>query len=169
MGENGKMQSLSNDLIRRLLNTSETLGMAAKLEVVDNYTQKLFNSGYQISQARRIVLNGIKGYERRVKESRTEGGRKLHRTAEESSKKRTSKKLLGKSDWFRKPRKSTEATTLKQSQERGAGQNNVQSESCAKPKTAIPKIRTVLFVDQTKDGKQQQRYLPDVPIGGYKD
>ena len=34
-----------------------------------------------------------------------------------------------------------------------AGQRNLQSESCANPEPEFLKIRSVLFVDQTKDGK----------------
>ena len=41
MGEDSKIQILSNDLIRRLKNSSEELGEGAKVEIVDNYTQKL--------------------------------------------------------------------------------------------------------------------------------
>ena len=41
---------------------------------------------------RRVVINGIKGYEKIVKESRIEGRRRLHRTAGESSAGRIRKK-----------------------------------------------------------------------------
>ena len=41
MGEDSKIQILSNDLVRRLKNSSEELGNGAKVEIVDNYTQKL--------------------------------------------------------------------------------------------------------------------------------
>ena len=64
------------------------------VKVVDDYSQKLFNSGYGTAQVRRIILNGIKGYEKRLQESRSEGGRPLHRTAGESSGLRARKKLL---------------------------------------------------------------------------
>ena len=96
MDENAKMKILANDLTRRLLNTSESLGMDAKIRVVDHYSQKLINSGYGLEQVRRIVVNGIKGYERRVKESKIEGGRRLHRTAGESSAGRMRKKTSWK-------------------------------------------------------------------------
>ena len=47
MGQDSKIQVLSNDLVRRLKNNSEELGGGAKIEIVDNYTQKLLNSGYR--------------------------------------------------------------------------------------------------------------------------
>ena len=40
------MQVLSNDLIRRLMNSSEELDKGAKVKIVDDYSQKLVNSGY---------------------------------------------------------------------------------------------------------------------------
>ena len=79
MEENIKIKPLSNDLIRRLLNTSERLGLEDRIKVVDKYSQKLLNSGFKIEQVRTIVVNGVKGYERKVKESRRPGGRRLHR------------------------------------------------------------------------------------------
>ena len=105
MEENSKMKTLANDLTRRLLNTSETLGLEERVRVVDNYSQKLVNSGFGIIQVRKIIINGILGYERRVKESELPGGRKLHRTAEESSGGRSRKKLLGKTEWFKNRRR----------------------------------------------------------------
>ena len=106
MDENSKMRILANDLTRRLLNTSESLGMDAKIQVVDHYSQKLINSGFGVEQVRKIVINGIKGYEKRVQESRQVGGRRLRRTAGESSAGRVRKKLLGKSEWFKKKKKN---------------------------------------------------------------
>ena len=95
MDENSKVKTLSNELTRRLLNSSESLGNKERVRVVDIYTQKLINSGYGVEQIRRNVINGIKGYERKLKESK-EGGRRLHRTSAESSGKRAKKKLMDK-------------------------------------------------------------------------
>ena len=47
MTQDSKIQVLSNDLVRRLKNNSEKLGGGAKIEIVDNYTQTLLNSGYR--------------------------------------------------------------------------------------------------------------------------
>ena len=69
---------------------------------MDDFSQKLFNSGYGLIQVRRIVIAGIKGYEKLLKNSKLLGGRKLQRTAAESSKERARRKLTGKTEWFRK-------------------------------------------------------------------
>ena len=46
LGENCKMSSLSQNLVRRLKNTCERLPEWERIVVVDNYTTKLANSGY---------------------------------------------------------------------------------------------------------------------------
>ena len=60
MNENVKLQVLSNDMVRRLLNSSEVLGSSEKARVVDMYAQKLMNSGYSREQVVRIIVAGIK-------------------------------------------------------------------------------------------------------------
>ena len=103
MDQNSKMKILANDLIRRLLNTSEAMGMEERVKIVDHYSQKLINSGYSLEQVQKIIINGIKGYERRRKEDR-DGSRMLHRTAGQSAGLRSRKKLLDKSEWFKTKR-----------------------------------------------------------------
>ena len=78
MGEDSKAQIVSNDLVRRLMNTSEDLGKGAKIKVVEEYSQKLVNSRYRGDKLRRIVTNGIKEYENKRRRCLWEG-LKLHR------------------------------------------------------------------------------------------
>ena len=158
MGEDPKMKCLANDLIRRLSNTCERLDNEERIKVVDDYSQKLINSGYAIKQVRRIILSGLKGYERILRESKKDGGRNLHRSAKESSHGRGKKKLLGRSEWFRNKAKSQP-----DSSDSGVGCDQVNTpprmerghgkKSCAKPNPTGAKIRTVLFVEQTRGGR----------------
>ena len=74
MAENPKIRCLSNDLKRRMLTTSELVDNKVRNEIVDRYAQKLTNSGYGLEQVRRIIVGGLKGYERKLAESRREGG-----------------------------------------------------------------------------------------------
>ena len=67
MGENGKMASLSQDLVRRMLATSESLGDQVRVNVVDEYGTKLRNSGYSLEKSRNIIIAGLKFYEKKVK------------------------------------------------------------------------------------------------------
>ena len=48
MSEDSKMRSLANELIRRMMTTSEKVSMEVRRKVVDDYAQKLFNSGYRL-------------------------------------------------------------------------------------------------------------------------
>ena len=100
MEENTKMKILSNDLVRRFLNSSEDLGRAEKARIVDMYAQKLLNSGYSLEKTREIIIRWIKGYESKVARCKKDKI-PLRRTAGESSFLRSRKKLLGKSNWFK--------------------------------------------------------------------
>ena len=62
MPENMRVASLTQEMIRRMLNTSEDLDDSARVEVVDEYAQKLINSGYSLAQTRDIIVAGLKGY-----------------------------------------------------------------------------------------------------------
>ena len=150
MGENTKQQILSQDMIRRLRNTSESLGAGAKIAAVDQYTQKLINSGYSREQVARIIVNGIKGYEgmrrRRIKE-----GRKLRSTAAQSSVKRYRSKLLGKTTWFKKRKEGSSDKRMVKDQKSGSRKYKEQTVG------EEIEYRTVLFVDNTEGGELTQR------------
>ena len=163
MEENSKMKTLANDLTRRLLNTSERLSMDERIKVVEDYIQKLFNSGYTLEQVRRIITNGIKGYEKKLTESRRTDGRKLHRTSTESSLTRRRKKLMGKTEWYRNKKnddnvneEGTAATKSTKSSYSGTRQTQRRLQngvSTATDSEKPLKTRTVLFVEQTRDGR----------------
>ena len=89
MAENSKVQSLSYDLTRRLLNTSEDVPDQVRLDIVDDYAQMLLNSGYSTKTTRRVCIAGLKYYERRRQESKIPGGRQLHQSRETEQTKET--------------------------------------------------------------------------------
>ena len=68
----------------------------------------MLNSGYNIKATRRIIVAGLKGYEKNLRNSKKEGGRKLLRTARESHKGRVQKKLLEKTNWFKAGKRNRE-------------------------------------------------------------
>ena len=147
MGESTKHQILSQEMIRRLMNTSEGLPEEQLQEITDNYAVKLHNSGYNLEQIRRIILAGIKGYG--AKKARCEKeGRSLRRTAGESQGARYKSKLLGKSTWFKK--KSNQIKEHGSSMKSGKGGRRVKV-------TKVPQPSTVLFVEQTQDGELAAR------------
>ena len=65
MEEISKFKILSNDLMRRFFNTMEEIDQPEKWTIIDQYGQKLLNSGYSLDQVRKISVNGIKGHESR--------------------------------------------------------------------------------------------------------
>ena len=105
MGENTKIQILAQDMVRRLLNTSEELGAGTRNETVDEYAPKLINSRNTKEQVRKIVIKGIKGYENK-KRKRAMEEKDLLSTEAGSKVNRYKDKLLDKTNWFKQKRGS---------------------------------------------------------------
>ena len=89
MDENPKVQILANDLVRRLSNTDVRQPREAVAEVVDKFGKKCLTSGYSRSQVKKIVLSGIRGWERRKRAAKEEN-RSIFRTSEGSRIKKNS-------------------------------------------------------------------------------
>ena len=56
LNENSKVQSLSNEEIRRLLTTSEGASQELNGEILDHFLVKLLTSGYNNEQVGKIIL-----------------------------------------------------------------------------------------------------------------
>ena len=149
MEENGKIQILSNDLVRRLCNTMESLGAREQHLVVDGYAQKLLNSGYGKEQVRKIVVNGIKGYEGRKSRCKKEG-RRLRRTAKESLGARLKKKLLSKTSWYKGLGAKVDHYT------KPRVRRSTKREQKMVTNTRV-EHKTVLFIEQTANGELGKR------------
>ena len=91
LSENSKNQILANDLIRRLGNTDVRQDNTEVRIVVDKFATKLLTSGYSRQQTRRIIINGIRGWEKKLSRAAKEG-RRLFRTGKESELSRIRKK-----------------------------------------------------------------------------
>ena len=152
MGEDAKIQILSNDLIRRLMNNSEELGRGARTKVVDDYTQKLMNSGFKGEQLKRIIVNGIKGYEGKLRRCK-EQGRRLHRTSTDSQGARVRKKLLAKANWFKNKKRTQGAIDTKVTKWNG----NPGAHRGRIVKDKELELKSVLFVEQTPKGELASR------------
>ena len=55
MGQSQKISILSNDIIRRLSNCSETVEMSEKVKIIDDYTETLNVSGYSEREIKEII------------------------------------------------------------------------------------------------------------------
>ena len=93
-----------------------------------------------MEQVRRIVVNGIRGFEGRKRRCAKEG-RKLHRTAKESQGARERKKLLSKLNWYRSGGKADyydDGRNVRVKECKGAQSKKVNQ----------PEFKSVLFVDK---------------------
>ena len=168
LSENTKIASLSQDMVRMMKNTSESLPQSGRNEVIDNFTKKLTRSGYTYQQTKNIIEAGLKGYEAALERART-GKRKLHCNAKEGASKRYRKKLMAKSQWFKDKKTTTEAKDEKhagpclQTAPGGGGLPNQAGKKSdkTKEKKDIGKNQkpttTVLFVPQTPGGELARR------------
>ena len=105
MPENMRVATLNQEMIRRMLNTSERLEIKWRTDVVDDYAGKLINSGYDIEYTRKVIVGGLTGYERKVILSKDKSNPKwkpLHQGAKFDASGRRKRKLLAKKNWFKK-------------------------------------------------------------------
>ena len=85
-----------------MLNTSVDKPMSTRCWILDEFAQKMVNSGHSVQQTRKNILSGVKGYESTLKKY-VQNNTTINRSAEGSGSSRRKKKLTGKTDWFRKP------------------------------------------------------------------
>ena len=105
MPENMKIATINQEVIRRMCNTSEHLDIGIRLNIIDNFAQKIINSGYKLEQTRKVMVGGLKGYERKLKLSLDVTNPKwhpLHPPASFNISARRRKKILDKNKWFKK-------------------------------------------------------------------
>ena len=146
LSERTKVSSLSQELIRRMKNTSEDVPMKERIDIIDEYAKQLVTSGYSPNQARDIIQAGLVGYETLVKKVEKKEA-VLHRSASEGAGERKRKKLLGKGNWF--VQKKGRKIVVKQ------GKQNLKKRS--KEQEKEKDFTTVLFVKQTPNGVLAKR------------
>ena len=104
MPEDIRRATLNQELIRRMVNTSELVDVEKRVEIVDDYTQKLINSEYTTDEAREIVVGGLKGYERLLSLSKDKDNirwKPLHMAGNWNGMNRRMAKLRSKNNWFK--------------------------------------------------------------------
>ena len=104
MPENTRMATLNQETIRRMINTSELVDMGTRLQVIDDYARKLINSEYDLAMTRRIIVGGLKGYERMLSGSLNKdspGWKPLHLPTSYKAKERRISKMMAKTNWFK--------------------------------------------------------------------
>ena len=152
LNQNCMMRSLNNEVMRRLANMSEHIPIVERVAVLDNFCQKMTNSGHLLEVVRRTMVSGIKGHLRKADRCRKEG-KPFHRTAAASAKTRKIKKFMQKQSWFKtKPETSDPGEQAKNDkQTRGAGRSGqgTEKEQVNKVATKTKKMQpsTVLFCE----------------------
>ena len=155
--ENSKTQILANDLVRRLGNTDTRQANTVLGGVVDQFGVKVMTSGYTLMQARRIVISGLKGWERKLRRAKKEG-RRIFKTSGDSLSGRIRKKMLGKTSWYRKKRRIEEDDRDSNQEGRQVQGDHSRRDKNKYEKRSTPENRTevrtaaVLFVENTKGG-----------------
>ena len=155
MAENSKIASLSQDLIRRMTNTSEMVPQEVRDEIVEKYVSKLTVSGYNKDQVRRIVEAGLKGYQTKLVKC-AKNGTKLHRSAKSTLAGRQKKKLLEKITWFRNNMDKEDGSDSDKDNTRTIYKKNKTSVKKNSPDKKL-EILTVLFVPRTPGGELAAR------------
>ena len=101
---------LTQEVFRRVHNTSDKISKEEKAEMLSKFTQKLKNSGYNEKERLNIIKGGLKTHEN-LKELERNGKRNYYRSPPEREKARKSKKNL-KQNWFKKGEKNNKFTTV---------------------------------------------------------
>ena len=150
--ENTKNSTLAQELIRRMLNTSEMIPQEERNVVVEKFILRLRRSGYNKDQVRNIIISGLKGYQTK-KERAKLNNKMLHRSATSTKVQRHKNKLLEKSTWFKKVKKNDDNDpTNEKPPYRMKGTENKSN------KLGLSRVPiTVLFVPRTKGGELASR------------
>ena len=142
MGDQSKISILTQEVNRRLANTSEDQPQHVRDRILNDFVDKMEYSGYNTDTRRLVVRRGIIRYET-FRELELKGVRRLHRPAWSTEKERAMKKLTGKEDWYKS--KKSESS---------------QSEEIMTLKTGSHMIRKKGMRRQTRQSVQKKEYEP---------
>ena len=151
-----KIQILSNELTRRLLNVNKNMNEQAELnKVVDQFCQEARNSGYTQLTTKEMVISGVRAWKGRLAR-RKELGQDEYRGAASTLKTRTRKKLMARENWY-KTQDNANKTSNKKTNGLPGGPRALgpleKNENDKKPKQNDKNpIRAVMFVPYTTNG-----------------
>ena len=162
LSENTKVSSLTQEVVRVLLNCSEDLDDSSRVEYLNKLSTKIRTSGYNTLYIRKVMINGIKTYERKLGNSKLDKSHKnyapLHQPKTFNATKRREAKLLAKNNWYRGGKGKGEET--EETGDKNAipekRWNRKPSKGLEKEKVAQArrlKASTVMFVPWTRKGR----------------
>ena len=105
LSENTRVSSLSQEVVRVLLNCSEDLEDEDRLKHLEHLCTKMKTSGYNTPYIRKLMVNGIKSYEKKLARSKLDKNDKnfapLHLSKKYNANNRRDNKLLAKNKWYK--------------------------------------------------------------------
>ena len=130
MSDHQKFSILSNEVIRRMSNISDSdkISQKERVDIINKFTRELKSSGYTRRRAREIVVCGLLGLERKGIRRKREG-QSFHRKGKNTLHKRNLQKLNGKSSWFKNKPVDKDEEKQKKKKQRKAEQGE-DEESC---------------------------------------
>ena len=101
LSEQIKSATATQEIIRRLKNSSEHIPQEQINLIIKEYIEQLQRSGYNKSEVRKYVTAGIVGYERIASRCEAEG-KPLHRPGATIKKSTYKKRLTIRTTWYKK-------------------------------------------------------------------
>ena len=177
MPENMKISSLNQEMVRRMVNTSELVPMKTRLDIVDRFGQKLTDSGFGLKHVRGIIVGGLTRYERRLALSLDKDNpkwRPLHEGASFNAGPRRIKKMLSKNNWFKKNKvegaKNDQNMNKRNKVEDGVGglEENGRNDEPADESKARPSHRKVVHSNIREQTTQRGSWRQMPHAGGLR-
>ena len=162
MSANTKWSSLSQEVIRRMKNTSRRVSHDEREEILTDFMFKLQRSGYTESFRKSILCSGIKGYERMVESEKSgKGPVNRPRGSRPQRQKRRLGKIREKSEWYKRPLVTDVSGDANHSTQGFPATGSHFSrksatlavESTSRVKDSPWEYETVMFVPQTPNGE----------------
>ena len=144
MGENIKISSLTEEVVRRNKRTSLQVDISKRVEIMNEYHRKLERSGYGQDQIRSIITAGLVGFERIVQKA-AKNGTNVNRSAKEGAADRYRKKLLSRQCWFKKKGRKDK--------NKNHSENKVKKQRKEKVTDKEIPVVSVIFVSKTKHSR----------------
>ena len=163
-----KITTLSQEVVRRMRNTSRGVSSQRRGEILSEFMLKLRRSGYSEADRLNICTSGLRGYLRMVR-TEMSGGRRVNRPRQDGEHERRMKRLTGKVSWFKTKKR-------KEDDEGGDSDNHHQRRRPSRNNnTTQREVDTVLFVPHTPNStmaramqKAEDLFIKDRPGGKVK-
>ena len=144
--ERVKRETLSQEIIRIRRNTHESLREGTRKAQMSRFAWKLYQSGYNATKRREIVLSGLKGFEK-LEDLDKRGIRSLNRSRREDFSKRMLRRHGAKKMWYKGKRQSENERERGKRGKKRTSESEIREGGMKKEET-----EAVMFVPPTPEG-----------------